>query len=101
MLALGLSGCASLSYVDAHQNRHVVGLIDVVLADNATPPTATSITVFGLSISAPPKPGLTVGYSRESAISVSAQSCIDLQTPGPCSALHSLKEKQPSKSTLR
>jgi hypothetical protein len=85
-LASGLSGCVSFSYLDSHQNRHVVGLIDAVLVDDGRPPTAKSVAVLGLSISAPPKPGLTLGYSRESVISVPAQSCIDLQEPGPCSA---------------
>jgi hypothetical protein len=86
-----LEGCVSLSYVDSHDVRHVVGLVDVAIRPNTdsandTAASAISVTSFGLAAYSRPGTGggLVVGFNRETYFAVANHACVDLNRPGPC-----------------
>lgn len=85
---LPLGGC--VTYADAAGGRPVVGLV-VIVVDHGTqagaPATALTTTGLGLAIrSGGGNPGVALGYSKDTRVTVPDGGCIDLNRPGVCAA---------------
>ena len=86
-VACAQASCASISYVDARGARHVVGLVAMTLPPGpADGNAAVDLTTFGVSLrtSGDGETQATLGYSHDLVLSVAANTCVDLKTPGPC-----------------
>jgi hypothetical protein len=88
LAATALAGCASFTYVDRQHIRHVVGLVNMTMDDNAGRSSArmTSATTFGLALMADPADGraFALGYNRTVFLSLDEDACVDLRAAGPC-----------------
>jgi hypothetical protein len=80
-------GCVSYSYVDADHVQHIVGFVDVT-APAAGDGQTTSLTTTTLGVALYRRPqsnvGLTLGYNKETLVSLPSGACIDLNTAGVC-----------------
>jgi hypothetical protein len=90
-LLLGSSGCASISYVDSHKNRHVIGFVDITTPSSdgtpAQPATsAVTLTTFGLALYRRPdsNSGITLGYNKETLVSLPNNACLNLDDSSIC-----------------
>lgn len=92
LLLAALTGCVSYSYVDDRNIHHIVGFVDVAIgpangssADAAA--SAVSVTSLGFSAYSHPDSGggVVLGYSKETLLMLPNNSCIDLNSAGPCS----------------
>jgi len=89
-LCLSMTGCIAISYTDADNVRHVVGLVDISLspavAEDGATPTAIRMRTFGINaFSNPDASGVIFGYGDATFLTVPNNSCIDLVVMGPCS----------------
>ncbi|PHY21746.1 hypothetical protein [Caulobacter sp. BP25] len=82
-----ISGCFSISYVDRDNRLHRTGLMDIVVAEDATKSVqATRVTILGLAISHDPVNGggLTIGYRDDRLLALPDNSCVDLKASAVC-----------------
>lgn len=86
--ALALGGCASFTYVDRQNVRHVVGLVDVAVDDRAGS-RMVAATTFGLAVTGATADGggVAIGYSRNVFLALGRDACVDLKAAGPCAEL--------------
>lgn len=109
LLLAALTGCVSYSYVDDRNVHHIVGFVDVAIGPADGSPgdaAASAVRVTSLGFSAYSHPdngaGVVLGYSEETLLMLPNNSCIDLNSAGPCSSEQrppavdrSLGKKQP------
>jgi len=86
------TGCVSYTYLDDHNVQHVVGFVDLAIIPAGPPPAdpapkLNSISAIGFSAySNPDGGGVALGYTKETFLILSDNSCIDIGAPGPCAA---------------
>lgn len=91
---LFIAGCASITYVDSNNVQHVVGLLDVSIPESKTRPggpSATSMTLTTLGVAVYRHPdsnsGVTLGYNRETVVSLPDGACLDITSGDVCKPL--------------
>lgn len=95
-LCAALCSCAMVSWRDADDVRHVVGLVHVTLPKATAPGTdLAAATTLGISITrgSPDGSALALGYSRTVLLSLSQNACVDLAQPGPCAGRASAQDR--------
>ena len=96
-VAISAAGCASITYTDAHHVQHLVGWVDLALPPGTSETRATSTTTLGLAVVANGAGSrqVSLGFARDTIVTVPSGACLDLQQPGPCAARQSAPDHDP------
>ncbi len=80
-ITLTLTNCVSYTYIDDRNVKHVVGFVDVTAGAAQAGPGEQSdsltVTTVGVAVSAmPDHRSVSLGYSRETLLSIANNACI-------------------------